>query len=144
MAEEKKEEEEKFIKKTDKNQNKKLVCDSKPDYNASSNVRPPKERKMVKGIFKNIECPGAMHTFHFRKYKEPVKTYYLMDGGEYELPIEVVEHLNQNCAYKNPKWVSSEGNEELGVPVNAPGQPKWQKQIGKVVSRVAFQPTQYI
>ena len=117
--------------------------DRTPDYRAHPSVRPPKDRKLVKGIFKNIECPGTMHVFSFRHYKEPIKTYYLQDGAEYELPIEVVEHLNKNCAYKIPKWQS--GTEVItGKPAMAPGQPGWEKKIEKVISRFQFQPTNYV
>lgn len=108
------------------------------------NVKPPEKRKMVKGIFKNIECPGTMVSFPFRAYKEPIKTYHLMDGGEYELPVELVEHLNKNCAYKVPSWESSEGVVTTGQPANMPGQPAWQKKIAKVISRFSFQPLEYV
>lgn len=140
MVSEKKIEEEKVQKKAENTGKKKLVCDSRPDYDAPKNVRPPKERKIVKGIFKYIECPGGIFSFPFRIYKEPIKTYHLLDGGTYELPIEVVDHLNNNCCYKFTKWVASTGEETLGVPVNAPGQLKYKKEIGQVIQRVMFQP----
>jgi hypothetical protein len=103
------------------------------------NVKPPEKRKMVKGIFRNIECPGTMISFPFRAYKEPIKRYDLMDGGEYELPVEVVEHLNKNCVYKVPSWKAIEKGE-----IKPQSTSDWKKEITKVISRFSFQPLEYV
>lgn len=107
-----------------------------------SNVKPPEKRKMVKGIFKNLESPGVGVSFSFRVYKEAIKTYNLIHGGEYELPIEVVEHLNKNCGHKKYRWVSKDGQISTGKPVDT--QAGWTKKVESVVSRFAFQPLEYV
>jgi len=57
-----------------------------------------KDSKLVKGKFINREVPGGELTFHYRGHKgEPIKTYTLMDGNEYELPIGVVKNLLNGC-----------------------------------------------
>ena len=118
----------------------KPLCDKSPDLTAHSSIRIPKNRKQVKGIFKNIECPGTMLTFSFRKYKEPIKTYYLMDGGEYELPIEVVEHLNGNCGYKQHAW-KLETNKSIPNEMDKKGS---NKVVKSIISRFMFNPKEYV
>lgn len=56
------------------------------------------DAKIVRGKFINRENPGASLTFHYKKYKgEPLKTYRLIDGNEYDLPVGVIKHLVNNC-----------------------------------------------
>lgn len=58
------------------------------------------ESRLVKGIFRCHEPRGGSVTFSFKKYKwDPMKRYTLFDGNEYELPLSVARHLNQNCNY---------------------------------------------
>lgn len=57
-----------------------------------------KESKLVKGKFVWRECPGGTLEFHYKAFSgDPVKTYHLTDGFEYELPIGVIKHLVNNC-----------------------------------------------
>jgi len=59
-----------------------------------------KDRELVRGIFRNHECPGGKNSFQFRKYKwDQLATYDLMDGEVYEIPRGVAKHLNTNCSY---------------------------------------------
>ena len=59
-----------------------------------------KDREMVKGIFKDFECPGGQLSFSFKKYKEdPIETFTMVDGGIYTVPLGVAKHLNMNCHY---------------------------------------------
>lgn len=56
------------------------------------------DAKIIRGKFVNRENKGASLTFHYKKYKgEPLKTYRLIDGNEYDLPIGVIKHLVNNC-----------------------------------------------
>ena len=88
------------------------------------------EAKPVKGIFKNLECSGGAIRFVYRKFKgDPVDTYTLEDGKEYELPLGVARHLNTNCAY--PVYKSELSNERL---VDVPG---------RMVNRYAFLSTEF-
>lgn len=53
------------------------------------------ESRVVKGVFKCYECPGASTTFSVKKYpNQPTKTYTFQDGKEYEVPLWVARHLN--------------------------------------------------
>ena len=113
----------------------KPLCDTSPDFGATSNVRPPKNRQYVKGIFKNLECPGTMQSFPFRKYKEPIKFYHLMDGQTYKLPVEVVEHLNNDCAYKQHKWALGRGNKSIAMDGSDVSS---NKEVDRMTSRVAW------
>ena len=57
-----------------------------------------RDHQKVKGIFRNLEQPGAPLRFPFRKYKEDgVKWYTFNHGEEYEIPFMVYEHLNKKC-----------------------------------------------
>ena len=59
-----------------------------------------KDRQLVRGIFRNHECPGGMLSFPFYKYKwDELKVYELKDGEVYEIPRAVAKHLNTNCSY---------------------------------------------
>lgn len=53
------------------------------------------ESRVVKGVFKCYECPGASATFSVRKYPgQGTKTFTFQDGKEYEVPLWVARHLN--------------------------------------------------
>jgi len=70
------------------------------------------DSKLVKGIFKNLECPGGDLEFAFHQYKgDSTKIYHLIDGHEYEIPMGVAKHLNRQCKYKKSKYlVDKDGN----------------------------------
>ncbi len=101
-----------------------------------------KEVQKVKGIFRNVEYPGTGVAFSFRGgWKGPVKHFSLFDGCEYELPKEVADHLNNGCAYKTMKWLSSEGNSVNAKPLNTPSMPNYTPQVDKKIHRFMFQIT---
>lgn len=90
------------------------------------------ESKMVKGIFRCHEPRGGSVTFSFKKYKwDPVKTYTMIDGREYEVPLAVARHLNQNCNYPVHQHIlDARGNPVLDVN-------------GKKVSRMNFESLEF-
>ncbi len=91
------------------------------------------ESKMVKGIFRCHEPPGGCVKFSFKKYKwDPVRTYTLYDGMEYELPLSVARHLNQNCNYPIHSYI-----------MDAKGQPLVDR-AGKKFQRMNFQSLDFI
>ena len=49
--------------------------------------------KMEKIIFQNMRDPGVTLHFHFHSKTHPLKHYDLIHGQEYELPVEVIKHL---------------------------------------------------
>ncbi len=72
--------------------------------------------KLVKGVFKNSECPGGDVTFAYRMYKgDPVRTYHFVDGQEYTIPLGVARHINRQCKYKKSKYlIDKDGNKIIG------------------------------
>lgn len=49
--------------------------------------------------FVNGRDPGQELMFHYHSKSHPLKHYTLFHGKEYDLPVEVIEHL-ENCAEK--------------------------------------------
>lgn len=56
---------------------------------------PPTERIQ----FLNGRDPGCELLFHYHSKNHPLKHYTLFHGKEYDLPVEVIDHL-ENCAEK--------------------------------------------
>lgn len=52
--------------------------------------------KYIRKVFINGRDPGTALQFHYATGTHPLKTYTLLDGFEYELPQEVVDHL-ESC-----------------------------------------------
>lgn len=91
-----------------------------------------KDLRMVKGMFKNTELPGAPLSFTFLKYKEvPVKTYTFEDGGTYEVPYMIANHINNNCWYPVYKTFDD-------------GDGKFRQKIGQKVQRFSFIPLDFM
>lgn len=49
--------------------------------------------KMEKVMFQNMRDPGVTLHFHYASKTHPLKHYDLIHGQEYDLPIEVIRHL---------------------------------------------------
>jgi len=49
--------------------------------------------KYEKIVFVNNRDPGCALYFHYSSATHPLKHYTLMHGLEYELPVEVIQHL---------------------------------------------------
>jgi hypothetical protein len=91
-----------------------------------------KDTRIVKGIFKNNELPGAPLKFSFLKYKEvPLESYYFEDGKVYEVPYMIAHHLNNNCSYPIYQHVEE-------------GDGKFRQKIGRKVQRFSFVPLDFI
>lgn len=63
----------------------------------------PKFRKIV---FLNGRDPGYPLDFHYASKTHPLKIYKLLHGQEYDLPEEVIEHL-ESCA--EPQYAYRKG-----------------------------------
>lgn len=74
------------------------------------------DSKLVKGVFKNSECPGGDLTFAICLYKgDPVRIYHFVDGESYEIPLGVAKHINRQCKYKRSKYlVDKDGKKIIG------------------------------
>lgn len=90
------------------------------------------DEKIVNGVFKNLEVPGAELTFSYRDYKEhPIRTFTLEDGKSYDIPFGVAKHINRQCKYKRSKYlVDKEGKPILGAD--------------KPIQRYEFTPKDYL
>ena len=60
-------------------------------------VKPQVEMRRV--IFLNNRDPGQELMFHYHSKTHYLKHYTLFHGKEYDLPVEIIEHLD-NCAEK--------------------------------------------
>ncbi len=75
------------------------------------------ESKLVTGIFKNIECPGGKAEFPYKKFpQDNIMIYSLEDGKQYDIPLAVAKHINNNCAVPTHKYlVDADGNKIVGT-----------------------------
>ncbi len=66
------------------------------------------ESRLVKGVFQDNEVKGGTLKFPFKKYPgEPITTWVLTDGQEYELPLSIVRHLNSGCCYVENAYLNN-------------------------------------
>jgi hypothetical protein len=74
---------------------------------------------MERVIFMNNRDPGCMLYFHYSSPTHPLKHYNLMHGLEYELPVEVIKHLEgQNDSYTCHSRIYSSRKNYEGLPEN--------------------------
>jgi hypothetical protein len=89
------------------------------------------DKKPVKGMFKFHECPGALMSFVYRKYKwDQVERYDFIDGQLYTIPLGVAKHLNKNCWYPIDKHIQGADGKHSVV-------------LGQKVRRVSFQSLEF-
>ena len=88
--------------------------------------------RMVKGIFRCHEPRGGSVQLVWREFKgDPIRRWTLVDGHEYELPIGLARHLNNNCSYAVHQHI-----------LGADGKPAVDK-MGKKISRMNFESIEY-
>lgn len=89
------------------------------------------DSQLVKGIFRCFNPPGGNLTFYFKKYKgDPIQKYEMFDGQEYEVPLAVAKHLNENCFEDDHAYLlDANGNPIVGM--------------GKRNHRFAFSPSKF-
>lgn len=87
------------------------------------------DEQIIKGKFKYYEVPKGTFSFWYKlPYKEcKVKTYYLRDNTNEELPRGVARHLNNDCKRR----VHEHMYDEKGKATTRAGEP---------ISRFEFQP----
>lgn len=75
--------------------------------------------KLVKGIFRFIEVPGGSIEFAFREFPgEPVRVYEFFDGKEYEIPLGVAKHINNNMKVPKRDYMrDAKGNKLLTTAI---------------------------
>jgi len=70
-------------------------------------------------VFVNNRDPGCALYFHYATKTHPIKHYTLMHGLEYNLPVEVIKHLegqNQSDPYSCHSRIYSERKNYEGMP----------------------------
>ena len=71
--------------------------------------------KFEKITFRNQRDPGHVLEFHYSSKTHPFKQYKLIDGKQYDLPIEVIKNLEQ-CRENIEKYRrNSEGIPEIYI-----------------------------
>lgn len=89
------------------------------------------DAKIVKGRFYCYDPKGGNVKFSYRKYKgEPIRTYVMYDGKDYEIPVGVAKHIN-NCGWD----VHQHALDRDGNP---------SREVGKRVRRFSFQSLEFI
>jgi hypothetical protein len=88
--------------------------------------------RMVKGIFRCHEPRGGSVQLVWREFKgDPIRRWTLVDGHEYELPIGLARHLNNNCNYAVHQHIlGSDGKAAVD-------------KVGKKISRMNFESIEY-
>lgn len=71
--------------------------------------------KMERVIFRNQRDPGHVLEFHYASKNHPFKQYKLVDGHQYDLPVEVIKNL-ERCRENIEKYRrNSDGIPEIYV-----------------------------
>lgn len=84
-------------------------------------------KEIVSGKFIFHEVPGGVMDFTVKFFKgDSPKNYSLRDGHSYEIPLNVAEHLNENCYYP----VHAYATDEDGKPI---------AKINEKIRRCSFQ-----
>jgi len=69
------------------------------------------DSKIVKGKFTCLEPKGGSVKFSYKAHKgDPIETYFLQDGKEYELPLGVAKHLNETGWDVHSNILDAQGN----------------------------------
>lgn len=66
-------------------------------------------------IFRNQRDPGHVLEFHYSSASHPFKQYKLIDGHQYDLPLEVIKNLEQCRENKEKYRRNSDGLPEIYV-----------------------------
>lgn len=102
-----------------------------------------KAKQKVRGKFIYHEVPGGVFEFCFGPiYKgDETEKYTLTDGGVYELPLGVAQHLNKNVAYPEYGYIPAQGGDQALQGGYAPNQGM---KVKAMVRRVSFQSLEFL
>ena len=87
--------------------------------------------KIVKFKFKNYEARGGDLKFFYGDKDTPDKNYHFQDGGVYEAPYSVAEHIHFNTSYPVHKHKQDENG-------------KFVVRVGETVQRYGIIPINFI
>ena len=65
--------------------------------------------------FLNGRDPGQELMFHYHSKTHPLKHYTLFHGKEYDLPVEIIEHLEDRCENQYAYRLNENGKPECYV-----------------------------
>jgi hypothetical protein len=93
-----------------------LSKEKKEEAKAKLNEQHKKNSKLVKGIFKNLECKGGIAQMHYREFPQDEIMYYTFeDGKAYDIPLGLAKHINNNCAIAPHDYlIDVDGNKLVG------------------------------
>lgn len=94
-----------FVKEYSYGMKRELTDKEKADAAAKIEKLRIKDSKVVKVRFINHQCKGGKLEFTYKKYKEdPHRSYCLKDGQVYDLPMMVVNHINEDCTLPDREY----------------------------------------
>jgi len=83
------------------------------DFRSKEEMR-QEDAKKVKGKFRCYKPPGGNVEFYFRLWKgDPIEKYTLVDGQEYDLPMGVIKHLNENCYEEDKEFMLDANGDKI-------------------------------
>ena len=72
------------------------------------------DSKVVKGIFKNLECKGGTAQFPWRKYpQDEIEMCRFEDGKAYEIPLGLAKHINNDCFIPRHDYLVDENGDRI-------------------------------
>jgi len=103
-----------FVKEVTVGSKRKLTAEQRKKASDEIEKARKEASRIVKGVFKNIECQGGDVTFSYLEYKgDPIRTYHLLDGESYDIPLGVAKHINRQCKYKKSKYLVDKDNRPI-------------------------------
>jgi hypothetical protein len=106
-----------------------LTSQAKKDAKDKLDAEYKEQSRLVKGIFKNLEAPGATLAFPYRAYPhDEIRMYTLEDGKTYEIPICVAKHINNNCNEKAHVYLRNLDGDMIRDPKVIPARQRYQFQ----------------
>lgn len=105
-----------------------------------------KSKQKVRGKFIYHEVPGGAFEFCYGPiYKgDETEKYILTDGGVYELPLGVAQHLNKNVAYPEYGYIPAEGGNGDALIGGVNNMSQQGMRVKAMVRRVSFQSLEFL
>jgi len=100
-----------------------------------------KDKELVRGVFKDYECPGSTFSFVYGPmYKgDTTERWELTDGQIHTIPFGVARHLNRNCNYPEFEHNPADGFVGGSNPYHQAN-----VRVSKRVQRVGFQSLEFL
>lgn len=90
-----------------------------------------KGARIVKFKFKNYEVRGGDLSFFYGDHETPDSNYHFQDGGVYEAPYSVAEHIHFNTSYPIHHYKQDDNG-------------KYVQRVGETVQRYGIIPMNFI